>query len=91
MGWLKIKWESDNKKYHGEEVWEMPGSLAADIFTALSKLIYTIRQTREIEIYDLKVELAIKMNLLAEYKALIDKHLEQTIKEKEGEDAHQGL
>ena len=38
---------------------------------------------REIEIYDLKAELAIKMSLLAEYKALIDKHLEQTIKEGE--------
>ena len=85
MSCLKISWESDGGKYHGEEIWEMPGYLAADIFVALSRLIYCIRQTREIEIYDLKAELAIKMSLLAEYKALIDKHLEQTIKEKDGE------
>jgi len=49
MGKLKISWESDIGAYNGEEVWEMPGSLASDIFTALSKLIYTIRQAKEKE------------------------------------------
>jgi len=49
MGKLKIRWESDSKAYHGEEIWEMPGSLAGDIFTALSKLIYSIRMVKEKE------------------------------------------